>query len=115
MDDLIDLAKRVIVLDKGRVLFDGELAELVRQFAKEKIIKAYLSQEDDIKNLEKIGKVKKFDFPQVTMSVPREVAAVAAAELLQHFAVSDLTVEEEPIEEIIRRVFRGEIIRKKEK
>lgn len=113
MDDLIDLAKRVIVIDKGKILFDGDLTELVRQFASEKIITAYLSQEDDIKNLEKIGKVKKFNFPQVVLSVPREITAVASAELLQHFAVSDLTVEEEPIEDIIRRVFRGELAKKK--
>ncbi len=115
MDDLIDLAKRVIVIDNGEILFDGELLELVSQFAKEKIIKAYLSREDDIKKLEKIGKVKKFDFPQVVLSVPREASAVAAAELLQHFAVYDLTVEEEPVEEIIRRVFRGEMVKKRRK
>lgn len=113
MDDLIDLAKRVIVIDKGKILFDGELAELVGKFAREKIIKASLSREGDIKKLEKIGKLKKFDFPEVVLSVPREVSAVAAAELLQHFAVYDLTVEEEPIDEIIRRVFKGELVKKK--
>src|SRR3989344_2372208 len=64
MDDLIDLAKRVIVIDHGEILFDGDLGELVKQFAKDKIIKVYLSREDDIKGLEKIGKLKKFEFPQ---------------------------------------------------
>lgn len=113
MDDLMDLAKRVIVIDKGKILFDGELTELIGQFAREKIIKVYLSREGDIKNLEKIGMVKKFDFPEVVMSVPRSASAIAAAELLQHFAVYDLTVEEEPIEEIIRRVFKGELTKKK--
>ena len=59
MDDLIDLARRVIVIDEGRLLFDGALEELVNRFAKEKIIKATLSSKDGIKELEKIGKVKK--------------------------------------------------------
>jgi ABC-2 type transport system ATP-binding protein len=113
MDDLIDLTKRVIVIDHGEILFDGELTELVKMFAREKIIKMYLSREDDIKELEKIGKVKKFEYPLAVLSVPREATAVAAAELLQHFAVSDLTIEEESIEEIIRRVFKGEMKRKK--
>ena len=113
MDDLIDLAKRVIVIDHGEILFDGDLGELVKQFAKEKIIKVYLSREDDIKGLEKIGKLKKFEFPQAILSVSRETTAVAAAELLQQFAVSDLTIEEEPIEEIIRRVFKGEMRKRK--
>lgn len=113
MDDLIDLTKRVIVIDKGQILFDGALDELVGQFAREKIIKVYLSREGDIKKLEEIGKVKRLEFPQVVISVPREASAVAAAELLQNFPVYDLTVEEEPIEEVIRRVFKGEIVKKR--
>jgi len=112
MDDLIDLAKRVIVIDKGQILFDGELKELVNEFAKEKIIRVYLSKESDFKKLDTIGTVLRFNYPQATISVPREVSAVAAAELLQNFSVADLTIEEEPIEEIIRRVFRGEMINK---
>jgi ABC-2 type transport system ATP-binding protein len=108
MDDLIDLARRVIVIDEGRIIFDGVLEELVNRFAKEKIIKVSLSKEDGIKTLEKIGKIKKLAFPQVVLSVPRATAAVAAAELLQNYPVADLTIEEEPIEELIRKVFRGE-------
>lgn len=111
MDDLIDLAKRVIVLDKGEILFDGGLKELVDKFAKEKIIKIYLGKEADAKKFADIGKVKKFDYPLAIVSVPREVSAVAASEILQNFPVADLTIEEEPIEEVIRKVFRGELIK----
>ncbi len=107
MDDLVDLARRVIVIDEGSLLFDGALEELVNKFAKEKIIKATLAKEDGIADLEKIGKVKKLAFPQVELSVPRSTVAVAAAELLQNFPVDDLTIEEIPIEDIIRKVFRG--------
>jgi ABC-2 type transport system ATP-binding protein len=107
MDDLVNLSRRVIVVDEGRLLFDGALEELVSKFAKEKIIKATLSSQDGIADLEKIGKVKMFAFPQVILSVPRSATAVAAAELLQNFPVEDLTIEEIPIEDVIRKVFRG--------
>jgi len=113
MNDLIDLARRVIVIDEGRILFDGALEELVSRFAKEKIIKVSLTHENDIKRIEQIGKVKKIAFPEVVLSVPREAVAVAAAELLQNFPVADLTIEEIPIEDVIRKVFRGELSRKK--
>lgn len=109
MGDLTDLAKRVVVIDKGQILFDGNLKNLVESFAKEKIIKIYLSKETDLRLFESVGKVKKADFPQVILSVPRETAAVAAAEILQNAPVADLTIEEESIEEIIRMVFRGEM------
>lgn len=114
MDDLTDLARRVIVIDEGKILFDGALEELTERFAKEKIIKATLSREDGIAGVEKIGKVKKLAFPEVIISVPRSATAVAAAELLQNFPVEDLTIEEIPIEDIIRRVFRGELKKKVE-
>jgi ABC-2 type transport system ATP-binding protein len=107
MDDLSNLARRVIVIDEGQLLFDGALEELIGKFAKEKIIKARLGNEDNIKDLERIGKVRKLSFPEVVISVPRETTAVAAAELLQNFPVEDLTIEEVPIEDIIRKVFRG--------
>lgn len=109
MGDLLELTKRVIVIDRGEIIFDGILKALVDKFAKEKIIRIYLSKNVDIKKLESIGKVKRINSPQVTITVPREIAAVASAEILQDFPIGDLTVEEEPIEEIIRRVFKGEI------
>ena len=67
-----------------------------------------LFTEDDIKRIETIGKVKRLAFPQVILSVPRSTVAIAAAELLQNFPIEDLTIEEPPIEEIIRKVFKGE-------
>jgi ABC-2 type transport system ATP-binding protein len=108
MDDLIDLARRVIVVDEGKIVFDGALEELAFRFAKEKTIKVVLSDEKDIKKIENIGRVKKIAFPQVVLSVPREATALAAAELLQNFPVTDLTIEETPIEEVVRKFFRGE-------
>jgi len=115
MGDLIDLTKRVIVIDKGETLFDGGLKELVGQYSKQKIIKVYLSKEADFKKFEEIGKISKLDFPLVTLSVPREASTLAASEILQNFPVADLTIEEEGVEEIIRRVFKGERIGKKPK
>ena len=108
MDDLINLARRVIVIDSGRIIFDGILEELIVRFAKEKIIKISLSKEVEIEKIEKIGKVKKISFPEVILSVPRSTVAVAAAEILQSFPVADLTIEEVPIEDVIRKLFRGE-------
>jgi ABC-2 type transport system ATP-binding protein len=107
MNDLVDLVRRVIVIDQGKLIFDGAFEELINRFAKEKIIKLHLSKEIDIKHLEEIGKVKNINFPKVTISVERATVAAAAAEILQNFPVADLTIEEVPVEDIVRKVFRG--------
>ncbi|KKT33696.1 MAG: hypothetical protein UW21_C0009G0009 [Candidatus Woesebacteria bacterium GW2011_GWB1_44_11b] len=107
MDDLVGLAKRVIVIDEGNIIFDGDLSELVGRHAKEKIIKISLSKTSNYKKLEGIGRIRSLKPPQVEIVVARSMAAVAAAEILQNFPVADLTIEEESIEDIIRKVFRG--------
>jgi len=107
MDDLVNLARRVIIINNGRILYDGAFEKLISDYAPNKIIKARLSNEKNISDLEKIGKVKKISLPEVVISVPRSTAAIAASELLQNFPVDDLTIEEIPIEEIIRKAFKG--------
>jgi len=59
----------------------------------------------DLEKLKKIGKVEKVSLPEITLSIPRSVSKMAAAELLRSFPVDDLTIEEEPIEDVIRKVF----------
>jgi ABC-2 type transport system ATP-binding protein len=108
MGDLTNLARRVIIINDGKILYDGAFEDLIMKYAKEKIIKATLSNESGISELEKIGTIKKLSFPEVILSVPRSAAAIAASELLQNFPVDDLTIEEIPIEEIIRKAFKSE-------
>ncbi len=110
MGDLVNLVKRVIVIDKGEIFFDGELNNLVEKFAKERVINVYFTKDVDFKKLGEIGKVQSFDYPKASILVPREASSVAAAELLQNFPVADLTIEEEPIEKVIRRVFKRKLL-----
>lgn len=108
MNDMTNLARRVIIINNGNILYDGAFEELTNKFAKEKLIKARLSNEDNIADLEKIGTIKKIAFPEIILSVPRSTVAVAASELLQNFPVDDLTIEEIPIEDVIKKAFKTE-------
>lgn len=107
MNDLLDLTRRVIVINDGELIFDGALEELTVKYAKDKLIKAKLSSEIDVRKLIEIGDIKKYEHPEITISVPRSTVAVAASELLQNYPISDLTIEEMPIEEVIRIVFKS--------
>ncbi len=107
MDDLVNICKRVIVIADGEIIFDGNLSDLVSHFAKEKIIRLSLSKEVDYKKLESIGEIREINLPSVTVVVPRETVALAASQILQSFPVDDLTIEEVPVEDIIRKVFKG--------
>ncbi len=107
MDDVKELCQRVIIIDKGHVLFDGALDEIIKKFANHKLLTVVFSQEVTEKELKKIGTIKEFDYPRAVISVKRATASSAAAELLQTFPVADLLIEEPKIEDIIREVFTG--------
>ncbi len=110
MDDVKELCKRVVIIDKGKLIFDGELAEITEKYADHKIISVIFSKDVDLKKLEGIGQLREFSFPKAVFAIKREAASLAASELLQNFPVADLNIEEVPIEDIIREVFTGKDI-----
>jgi ABC-2 type transport system ATP-binding protein len=110
MDDVKELCKRVVIIDKGKVLFDGLLDEIVRKFADHKLLSVVLEKELTAKQLEKLtlfGGVKEYSYPKLVLQVRREDSNHAAAKLLQSYPVADLNIEEAQIEDIIREVFTG--------
>ncbi len=107
MDDVKELCKRVIIIDHGKKLFDGELQNIIDKYAKNKILSVVFAKETTKSELEKIGVVKSYDYPQATILVPRKEASKRAAALLEKFSVADINIEEPPIEAIIRDVFQN--------
>lgn len=110
MDDVKELCKRIIIIDKGKVLFDGLLEDIVRKYADHKNLSVILEKEltrKQIEHLEKLGGVKELNFPKLVLQVARENSNKTAAKLLQSYPVADLNIEESPIEDIIREVFTG--------
>lgn len=105
MGDVRELAERVIIIDHGKIIFDGRLEEIVKKFAKNKVIDVIFSKDIDPKALAEVGEVSSYAFPKAKISVPRSVAPVAAAEVLRRFPVADLTIQELGIEDVIRQVF----------
>ncbi len=103
MADVQALCERVIVIDHGRVLFDGPLAALSARFAATKTITVTLP--DPTVDLGGYGEVVARHAGKVTVRVPRGTASTVAARLLADHTVTDLTIEDPPIEDVIESVF----------
>ena len=102
MEDVKRLCDRVIMIDHGRIAFDGQLSEIVEEIADHKIL-SVIFQDPIIKDqLGGLGEVIEFDLPRVVLKVPRRDVSLRAAQLLSQFNVEDLNIEEPPIEDIIR-------------
>ena len=105
MADVTALASRVLIINRGRLLYDGELSELVARIAPIKRIELVLSEPVPRARLEDYGRVAHFAPPSATIEVPRESATAASARLLADLAVADLSIQDPPIEEVIRIAF----------
>jgi ABC-2 type transport system ATP-binding protein len=103
MADVEALCRRVIVIHHGRILFDGELAGLVRQFTAHKTIAVQMG--DCSVDLASFGEVVSCESGRTTLRVAKEDTARVTSRLLADLPITDLTVEDPPIEEVIESVF----------
>jgi ABC-2 type transport system ATP-binding protein len=104
MRDVEALCDRVIVINHGRIIYDGPLARIVEQFSETKLVKLQFEAEapDD---LGRFGEVVRREGPFAEVKVGRGQIATVLAAVLDRHAVADVSVEEPPLEEVISRVF----------
>jgi ABC-2 type transport system ATP-binding protein len=105
MADVTALASRVLIINRGRLLYDGELSALVTRIAPIKRIALVLAEPVSRARLEEYGTVASHAPPRATLEVPRALAAEASARLLADLDIADLSIEDPPIEEVIRLAF----------
>jgi ABC-2 type transport system ATP-binding protein len=106
MADVVALCKRVIVIHHGHLLFDGNLSDLADRFAAYKTLNVVLEEAGT--DLAVYGQVMETAGVSVKLRVPKAEAAKVTARLLSECAVTDLTIEDPPIEDVIERVFAQE-------
>ncbi len=110
MEDVKELCERVIVIDHGKILFDGKLDEIIKKFATHKTLEIVFEEDIDPEKLKELGKIKQFEPPKAILEVKRSKVSEVAADLLKQFPVEDLNIIEPDIEDIIREVFAGRLL-----
>ncbi len=108
MADVEALCRRVIVIHHGKLLFDGNLAALADTFAAYKTITITL--EDSSLDLKAYGTIVEQEADKVKLRVPKAEAPRITSLLLSEYPVTDLTIEDPPIEDVIEQVFSQEAI-----
>lgn len=103
MADVETLCRRVVIIHRGRLLFDGDLSILLQKFTSHKTIIVQLG--DYQADLGSYGEVVSISDGRATLRVPKAQTAHITERLLADLPVIDLLVEDPPIEEVIERVF----------
>ncbi|HVU66631.1 MAG TPA: ATP-binding cassette domain-containing protein [Ktedonobacteraceae bacterium] len=106
MADVEALCPRVILIHQGELLFDGDLRELTRRFAAERLITVQFGEEHP--DLSTYGTLIASSEGQVTLQVRRAEASALAQRLLAEPGISDLTIADPPLEQVIEQAFAME-------
>ena len=105
MDDVAALCPRVVVIDQGKLRYDGALDALVQSIRPEKRIILKLGQAVERAELERAGRVVEHEPARAVVQVPQSAVRDAVARALGELPVVDLTVEDPPLEEVMRELF----------
>ncbi len=108
MEDIKELCKRVVIIDHGKIMYDGTLEDLINKYAPYKELKITFEKKINKKDIAKYGEVDKIDGRSVRLLVERNNAKnIAASILTSSLPVDDILIDEVEIDKVIRRVFRG--------
>lgn len=107
MADIQALCERVIIIDHGKIFFDGRLSEVVDRFADFKHITIQCDGADacSAEGLAKYGEVVEKTSESIKLKVKRDRVIPVCKALLDELPVRDIDIEEVPIEEVIRQIF----------
>jgi len=104
MDDVVALCPRIIVIDQGTLIHDGDLRGLVKQMDPDKQVSFTMATLDE-EALARLGTVLTKDGKRITLRVPERELPGVVGELLGKLGVSDLAIEDPPLEDILRKMF----------
>jgi viologen exporter family transport system ATP-binding protein len=106
MEDVEDLCKRAIIINEGRIVFDGDLQRVNDVFAHSKVIKLQLSAPVSRGMLAALGEVKEHSDFMATLEVPRLELKERSKAILDRLPVVDFNIEDIPVEEGIALLYR---------
>ena len=105
LEDVKRLAKRLIIINNGHILYDGNLKKIIDQYSKIKYVSVILEHEIDGKTIQTIGKPVTNQFPKIVWQIKKDVLPEKISLINKVIPYSDITIEEERIEEIIKHLF----------
>jgi len=106
MEDVAALCPRVMVIDKGKLIYDGGLPELVQRVRPDKRLILRLHKPVEKRDLESLGgTLIEHRDAEAVVQVSQAALQSAVSRALATLPLRDLSVEDPPLEEVMRHLF----------
>jgi ABC-type uncharacterized transport system, ATPase component len=117
LNDIEELCNRIIIIDSGKLIYDGGLQEIKELYGYMTNIEVQLKKEIDLKEVEFI---KALDNENIEISIKENKLIVTfnknnvsttdiIGALMAKFEVVDFSVNETTVEEIVKKIYRNEV------
>ena len=105
MDDVVALCPRVIVIDRGTIIHDGDLRALVKATIPDKRVSFTGTLDPEV--VLRLGRrIDEDDGGRVTLEVPEDRLREVVGHLLAGPGIADLAIEDPPLEDVMRKLFK---------
>ena len=119
LNDIESLCKRIVMIDKGKIMYDGSLTQMKTQFGKYREVNISLFNNEQLEKLNFIAdfKVENDDIKvnknkeKITVTFNTEKISISdmLSYILANVSVKDLSVNDVNIEEIVCRMYGKEV------
>ena len=110
MQDIEQTCKRIIIIDKGSLMYDGSLQEIRSKYGTSRRLIAEFNEETAVTPIKNViiedlkDRKASFTFDNNIVDVNKLMH-----EVLEKYSVHDVTVAEPEIESIIQKIYKGEV------
>lgn len=105
MEDVRQLCKRVMIIDHGKIIYDGLLEKLVTKYATRKTIEVIVDEMPNMRIVTDIDKNVTIDYPRILFTIARKDIPEKISEITKKITFVDVNIYEEKIEDVIRKIF----------
>jgi len=107
MADIEQVCERLIIINRGRIVYDGRTQDLTRLNGLNKQMRAVLQDPFAVEHVGRLGKIIEKNGQEILLEVEPHRAASVASELLANFSVKDISIMDPPLEKIIESIYEG--------
>ncbi len=110
MQDIEQTCKRIIIIDKGTLMFDGSLQDIRGKYGTTRRLIAEFNEEVSVEPISKVA-IENLGDRKMSFTFDNNVVDVNELmhEILGKYSVRDITVAEPEIESIIQKMYNGEV------
>ena len=104
MKDVQELCNRIIVIDKGNIVFDGNQEDLIKKFSDDKIVNVSFNEQPTKEELSTYGEVVALNEMKASIKIPKSSVTSVVNRLLTSCDILDISIEETSLEDVVENI-----------